>query len=81
MDAGGVDPPVIKVEQGADGDGVIDGLVIPAGGVQRLHIAGRNLRRIAVHFVYEAQQRFFFFAEAGGFEIVENRVYELLAKA
>ena len=79
MDAGGIDPAVVKIEQGADGDGVIDGLVVPAGGVKRLHVAGRNLRRVAVHLVDEAQKHFFFFTEAGDFKITKDRLYELLA--
>jgi hypothetical protein len=78
VDSGSVDPPVIEVEQGANGDGVIDGLVIPAGGVKRLHVVGRNLRRVAVHLVNEAQKRLLFFAETRGLEIVKDRPYELL---
>ena len=80
MDAGSVDPAIIKIEEGADSNGVIDGLVVPSGGVKRLHVVGRNLRRVAVHLVDEAQKHFFFFTEAGGFKIAKDRLYELLAK-
>ena len=80
MDAGGIDPAVVKIKQGTDSNGVIDGLVVPAGGVKRLHVAGRNLRRVAVHLVDEAQKHFFFFTETGGFKVAKDRRDQLLAK-
>ena len=79
VDARGVDPPVVEIKQSANGDGVIDRLVIPAGGVKRLHIVGGNLRRAAVHLIDEVQQRFLFFAEARGSKIAKDRLYKFLA--
>ena len=79
MDAGGVDPAVVKIEQGADGNGIINGFVLPAGGVKGLHVVRRNLRRVAVHLVDKAQKHFFFFTETGGFKVAKDRLYELLA--
>src|SRR6267378_72751 len=40
VDARRVDPAVVKVEQRADGDGVVDGFIRPTRGVERLHVLG-----------------------------------------
>jgi len=55
-----VDPAVVEVEQGADGDGEVDPFVGPAGGVEELHIFRRDAGRVAVDLVDEAEQRFVF---------------------
>jgi hypothetical protein len=72
MHSGGVDPAVIEIEEGADGDGVVDRVVGPAGFVERLHIFGADVGGSEVHFGDEAQQGFFFFGQSGGFQIAED---------
>jgi hypothetical protein len=61
VDAGCVDPAVVEIEQRADGDGVVDGIVGPADRVERLHVSGADVGGIAVHLRHETEQGFFFF--------------------
>jgi len=42
VDAGGVDPAVVEVEERADGQRVVGGLVRPPGVVQGLNIGGSD---------------------------------------
>ena len=53
----GVDPAVIEIEQRADGDRVIDRLVVPASRPQGLHVFRAYPRRIGVDLLHEAEQR------------------------
>ena len=58
MDAGGIDPAVIEIEEGADGDGVVDLFVGPADGVEGEHVVGGDGRGGGVDLVEEAEEGF-----------------------
>lgn len=72
MDAGGINPAVVEVEEGADGDGVVDLLVGPAGLVQGGHVFGGDVGGIVIHFVEEAKEDFLGGRQGGGFEVRED---------
>ena len=57
VDAGGIDPAVVEIEERADGDREIQLLVRPAGGSHRIEIRGRDVRRVVIHRVDEAEER------------------------
>jgi hypothetical protein len=75
-DSSGVDPAVVEVEEGADGDGVVDRFVRPARGVQGLHVVGGDLGRFAIDAVNEAKERLFVLGERRGLEIAKHGVDE-----
>jgi hypothetical protein len=77
--SGSVDPPVVEIEQGTDGDGVVDGFVVPSGSVERLHVVRRDAGRMQIHFRDETEEGLFVVGEGGCFEIAEYAPYELLA--
>ena len=70
--AAGVDPAIVEIEHGADGDGEIDSVVLPTHCVERQHIFGRDARRVAIHFIDEAEEGFMLLVKPGGFEIAEH---------
>jgi hypothetical protein len=72
MDAACVDPAVVEIEERADGDGVVDGFVGEAGGMQHVDVAGLDVDGIFVHFAHEAEESFVGLGEQGGFEVCEN---------
>jgi len=74
MHAGGVDPPVVEIEERADGDREIERLVRPSRGPRGVHIRRGDVRRVVVHFVDEPEQRLVLIVEARRFEIREDRI-------
>jgi len=74
-----INPSIVKIEQRANRDREIDCLVRPAHRVQRLHILGRNPRRIMVDFVNKAEQRLLFLRERRAFQILQHAPHQLLA--
>jgi hypothetical protein len=79
MHAGGVDPAVIEVEEGADGDGEIDGFIVPPRGVEGLHVFGGDARRILIDLGDEAEEGFVLVVERGRFEVAQDALDELFA--
>lgn len=77
LDAGRIDPAVVEVEQGADGDGVVDLLVGPAGGVEGDHVVGGDGRGVRVDLVDEAEEGFFGVGEGRVFEVGEDLADEV----
>ena len=75
--ATGVDPSIIKVEQGAYCNCQIDGVVLPAGGVKRLHIFGRNAWRIVIDLVDKSEQSLMLFIELGVLQIPQDTPNQL----
>lgn len=51
MHASGIDPSVVEIEEGADGDAKEEFLVGPVGGSRRGEIIGADTRRVTVHLV------------------------------
>jgi len=76
--AAGVDPAIVEVEHGANRYRQVDGVVLPANGVQRLHIFGGDAGRIMVHLVDETEQGFVFFVQLGGFQIAQDTPDQVL---
>ena len=74
MHACRVDPPVVKIEQGADRNGEIKGFVRPSLGARDVQIDGRDRRRLVIHLVDESEERLVLFVEARGLQIGEDRV-------
>ncbi len=58
VNAAGVDPTIVKIEERADGNGVVDRLVGITGLVQGLDIRRLNRNGIAIDLADEAEQRF-----------------------
>ena len=61
MNAAGVDPAVVEIEQRADGNGVVNGLVCEAGLVKRVDVRRLYGDGIEIDFVDKAEQRLFRF--------------------
>ena len=78
VDAAGVDPAVIEVEQRADGDGVIDCRVGPAGFMQRRDIGRTDVDRIAVDFVHKSEESLLGLRERRGFQVFDYRLDQRL---
>ena len=72
VNAGGVDPPIIEVEERANRNSVIDRGVRPASFVQRGDIRRPDVNRIAIYLIDEAQQRFFGFGQPRRFEVFDD---------
>jgi hypothetical protein len=66
VNAGGVDPAIVEVKEGANGDGVINRAIAPASLVQDSYIFRRDLRRAAVHLGNKSQERLFVLRDSGG---------------
>lgn len=79
VDSAGIDPAIVEIEECANGDGEINGLVVPALCVQWLHVASRNIGRIVIDFINKAQQRFIFIIQPTCLQIVENALDQFFA--
>ena len=78
VDAAGIDPAVIEVEQRADGDGVIDCRVGPAGFMQGRDIRRTDVHGIAVDFVYKSEESLFGLRERRGFQVFDDSLDQCL---
>jgi hypothetical protein len=63
----GVDPAVVEVEEGADGDGEVYGFIVPPRGVEGLHVSGGDARRIVIDLGDEPKEGFVSVVERGRF--------------
>lgn len=72
MDATRVDPPVVEIEQRADGNRIVDGFVGESYLVKSRDVRGLNGNRIVVHLSNEAKQNFVRLGEQRCFDIGEN---------
>jgi hypothetical protein len=79
MHAGRVDPAVIEIKQSADRDGAVNLRVGPAHVVKRLHVIGRDMNRVAIHFADEPEEPFLLFSERRILEIAEDTPHEIFA--
>jgi len=77
LNAAGIDPAIVKVEQGADGDGVVNDFVSVAGRMQEVDIGRADVHRFAIHFSHKPHERFFGLGEQRCFEIGEDAVDQL----
>jgi hypothetical protein len=75
--AAGIDPAIVKVEQRADRDRVINLLVSPTGLMQRLHIAGGNAWRVLIDLIDEPKQQLFLIAQSGAFQIPDYSLHQV----
>ncbi len=57
--SGGIDPAVVKIEQAADVDGIVDGFIGPAGVVHPGNVRGPDGDRVAVYFLDKPEQGLF----------------------
>jgi len=72
VDPAGIDPAIVEVEQGANGDGEINGVILPAHGVERLDVSRLDAGRVVVHFGDEAEEGFVLCVEFGVFQIAQD---------
>jgi hypothetical protein len=72
VDPGGIDPAVVEVEEGADGDGVPDLFVVPTLLVERDHVGGTDVGRMVIDLVDEAEHGFLAVTEGRGIEVSED---------
>lgn len=70
MDTTGVDPTVIEVEQGTDGNGVVDGFIGETGFVKNNDIFGLNIDRIFIYLFHKTEQSLVGIGEGAGFDIL-----------
>ena len=61
MDTAGVDPPIVEVEQRANRDGVVYGLVTVTGRMQALNVVRLNIVGITIHLLNKPHQSLFRF--------------------
>jgi hypothetical protein len=78
VDAAGVNPPVVEVEQSTHSDGVINGFVREARVVQDGYIGSTNGHRVAVNFVDETEQGFVGSAQFRCFHVGDDACHQLL---
>jgi hypothetical protein len=57
MNAGGVDPAVVEVEEGTDRQRVVRLLVAPATRAEALEVGRREARRVVIDPVDETEER------------------------
>ena len=74
--AGSINPPVVEVEQRANGYGEIEFFVCPAGRARNVEIGGSDRWRCMVHLVDETKQRLMPFVETGRLDIGQHRFNE-----
>jgi hypothetical protein len=78
MNAGGIDPAIVEIEQCANIDGVVDGFFRPAGLQYGGNVVRADRWRLAIHFHHEAEQRLFGIGDGRGLQIFQNRLYLFL---
>src|ERR1039458_10176780 len=71
-DAGSRDPAIVKVEERAGGDGVVNRFVVPSGNTHLLNIVGRNGWQVAGNLRDVTEHGLVLLLESGGLEVVEN---------
>lgn len=79
MNAAGVDPAVVEIEQRTDGDRIIDGVIAEPDSVQSGDIVRLHGYRVFVHLADEAQHCLFWFRQRGSLDISEDSIDELFA--
>lgn len=72
-------PAVKEIEERANGEGIVDGLIVPARRNEGLHIFGANLMRARVDFLHEPQKQSFGFVNGRGLRIAQHRGNQILA--
>jgi len=72
VNAACIDPAIVKVEQRAHPDGQVDGIIIPTGGIERLHIFFRDSRRVMIHFIDEPKQGLVLLIQSRALEIPQH---------
>ena len=58
-DARAIDPAVVEVEEGADGDGVVDGLIAAANGVEGGDVRGVYAGAVVIDLRAEGEESLF----------------------
>jgi len=76
MNAAGIDPPVVEVEERAHCNREIDGVIVPAGGVHRLHVVRRNARRVMIHLMDKTEQSFVLFIQRGSLQVAQYALHQ-----
>ncbi len=79
MDAGGVDPTVVEVEESTNGDGEIDRLIAPAVLVQQENIFGIDRRRMVVDLLHKAEKSLLLFRKRAILQILQDTRYQFFA--
>ncbi len=74
-----VNPAIVKVEESADGDRVVNGFVRIAFLVKSFNVRGLNRHRIGVYLVDKPEESLLGFAELGGVHVFEYAVDEIPA--
>lgn len=74
LHAGGVDPAIVEIEQAADHDRVVDGLVGPASLMKAVYVGLLDRRTVTVHHLDVGEQHFFCIGDRRGPEIGEDGV-------
>lgn len=69
VDASGIDPAVVEVEEGDDGDRVVDLLVAPAGRVQRGDVGFVDLVGVGVYYIEEMEEEFLRCGQRGAIDV------------
>jgi len=78
VNAAGIDPPIVEIEKRADREGVVDGLVAEAHGVQSGDIRRTNGDGVLVHFANKTEQRLVGLVKLRRFQIGDNARYQFM---
>ncbi|MBZ5528527.1 MAG: hypothetical protein LAN71_11580 [Acidobacteriia bacterium] len=78
MDAGSVTPAIIEIEEAANGDGVVNGFVGPAGGLEGFDVLTGDVVGMQSEFLDKDQESLFLLGQGGSSKVAQNRVYQFL---
>jgi hypothetical protein len=78
VDAGGVDPPIVEIEQRAHSDGEVQLLIAPSTLANVVQVGVDDGRRLVIYLVYEPEQRLVSFVETRRFDIPKHVMDEFV---
>ena len=76
MNPRGIDPAIIKIEQGAHIDCVVDCFIGPPRALHFINVFAADLIRRAIDFFDECKERLIFIRERRRAKVFEHRLYE-----
>ena len=76
MNAAGIDPPVIKIEERTDGQGVVNRLVAVARLVQHSHIRRTNVDGVLIDLSNKSEEGLFPIGESGRLRIPDHAFHQ-----
>jgi hypothetical protein len=78
VNTAGVDPAVIEIEQGTNGNGVVNRLVAEAGVMENRDVGGLDGRGLFIDLSHKTEERFLGIRERAGFEILQHTRHQFV---